>query len=181
MRCHCPFCGGRFREFLARGVDFSILQEKKVIGDGYRLNATCPCCRSYDRERLTYLFLKQKTDLFARKIKLLHFAQKNIDYVTADLMAPDVMVKADVTAIPYSDVTFDAVICNHVLEHIADDRKAMAELYRVFKPGGRAYLQVPCPSRRRTRTSVSPSRKGANKLSDRQTTIASLPETTKTG
>jgi len=135
-------------------LDFPIPKEKKVVGGGYRLNTTCPRCQSYDRERLEYLFLKKRTDLFARKIKLLHFApeenlqkvlstQPNIDYLTADLMAPDVMVKVDVTAISYPDDTFDAVICNHVLEHVPDDRRAMAELYRVLKPGGWAYLQVP--------------------------------------
>ena len=37
----------------------------------------------------------------------------------------------------------DAIICNHVLEHIPDDRKAMKELRRVLKPGGWGILQVP--------------------------------------
>jgi predicted SAM-dependent methyltransferase len=69
--------------------------------------------------------------------------QNNLDYVTADLLAPDVMVKMDLTDIPFPDGAFDAIICNHVLEHIIDDRKAMSELYRVLKPSGWAILQVP--------------------------------------
>ena len=67
----------------------------------------------------------------------------NIDYVTADLNSPFAMVKMDITNIEYEDNVFDVIICNHVLEHIPDDRKAMAELYRVLKPGGWAILQVP--------------------------------------
>jgi len=67
----------------------------------------------------------------------------NIDYLTADLNPEQVMVKMDITAIQYPDKTFDAILCNHVLEHIPDDRKAMSELHRVLKPGGWAILQVP--------------------------------------
>jgi len=53
------------------------------------------------------------------------------------------MVKMDITDIQYPDASFDAIICNHVLEHVPDDRRAMRELYRVLKPGGWAILQVP--------------------------------------
>ena len=44
---------------------------------------------------------------------------------------------------PFEDNTFNAVLCNHVLEHVADDIKAMSEIKRVLKPGGWAILQVP--------------------------------------
>ena len=67
----------------------------------------------------------------------------NIDYLTADLNPEGVMVKMDITDIDYPDSTFDTIICNHVLEHIIDDHKAMSELHRVLKPGGWAILQVP--------------------------------------
>ncbi len=53
------------------------------------------------------------------------------------------MLQADITAIPFTDETFDAVICNHVLEHIPDDRRALAELQRVLKRNGWASIQVP--------------------------------------
>ena len=64
-------------------------------------------------------------------------------YITADLVSPLAKVKMDVHAIPFADCTFDALMCNHVLEHVADDKKALGELYRVLKPRGWAIMQVP--------------------------------------
>ena len=64
-------------------------------------------------------------------------------YITADLESPLAKVKMDVHAIPFPDNQFDVVLCNHVLEHVASDFKAMSELSRVLKPGGWAILQVP--------------------------------------
>lgn len=150
----CPLCGTGLRTLLPMGLKLPVLEEKRVVGGGYRLNALCPVCNSSDRERLVYLWLKQKTDLMERPQRILHIApepslsalllrMKNPDYVTGDLMNPRAMVRIDVTKIPYDDGHFDAVICNHVLEHVPDDSKAMGELFRVLKPGGRAVLQVP--------------------------------------
>ncbi len=54
------------------------------------------------------------------------------------------MVKMDITDIQYSDNSFDVILCSHVLEHIMDDHKALSELFRVLKPGGRwTIIQVP--------------------------------------
>ena len=58
----CPFCGGHFRKFLHGGLDLPVLKEKNVVGGGYRLNAICPRCHSSDRERLIYLYLKNKSN-----------------------------------------------------------------------------------------------------------------------
>ena len=87
-------------------------------------------------------------------LKVLHFApeqafyklfrnQKNIDYTTTDLFSPLADVKADICNLPFEDNQYDVLFCNHVLEHIPDDTKAMQELYRVLKPGGMAILQIP--------------------------------------
>lgn len=46
-------------------------------------------------------------------------------------------------SLPFKEEVFDVVLCNHVLEHIIDDKKAMAEIFRVLKIGGIAILQVP--------------------------------------
>ena len=53
------------------------------------------------------------------------------------------MLKMDITDLRFPGQTFDVIYCSHVLEHVPDDRRAMAELYRVLKPGGWAILQVP--------------------------------------
>lgn len=68
---------------------------------------------------------------------------KNLDYTTTDLNSPLADVKADICDLPFDSDTYDIIFCNHVLEHIPDDRKAMQELYRVLKPGGMAILQIP--------------------------------------
>jgi SAM-dependent methyltransferase len=44
---------------------------------------------------------------------------------------------------PFADASFDLVIANHVLEHVDDDRRALAEIVRVLAPEGRAILQTP--------------------------------------
>jgi SAM-dependent methyltransferase len=51
--------------------------------------------------------------------------------------------RLDLVDVDQPDDLFDVIICNHVLEHVPDDRRAMSELYRVLKPGGFAILQVP--------------------------------------
>lgn len=153
-RVQCPFCQGRFKKFLPFGFNTPASKENKIVGMGYRSDAMCPRCLSLDRERLVYLYLKHKTGVFREKVNLLHVAPElnlqrvlenspNIDYVSADLGAPLASVRMDVTKIMFEDNTFDVIICNHVLEHVLDDRKAMSELYRILRPGGWAVMQVP--------------------------------------
>ncbi len=150
---HCPLCNSDTRLQLKLGFDLEVIREKRIVGAGVR-TALCPVCNASDRIRLLYLFLRSKTGLFTQPARLLHFApepslehlirkRKNIKYLTADLYQEGVMEKIDITAIPYPDGSFDAILCNHVLEHVPEDKKAMREIYRVLKPGGWAILQVP--------------------------------------
>ena len=133
----CPCCGGRFRRFVAApwGTD--------------RL---CPRCGSRDRHRALWLWLRDRMRLGDRRLRLLHFAPENAlernvrpltDYVTADLEPGAAMVAADITALPFGDDSFDAILCIHVLEHVDDDRAAVAELRRVLRPGGWAAVMMP--------------------------------------
>jgi SAM-dependent methyltransferase len=153
-RLLCPFCNGHFRRFRPAGFDYPVLKEKQVVGASYHLDDVCPRCFSNARERLAYLFLKAETNLLRDELTVLHVApepniarvlkrQANLKYITADLFEPDVMARFDVLKLPFQDDTFDVVICNHVLEHVADDHVAMSEFYRAVKPGGWALLQVP--------------------------------------
>ena len=119
-----------------------------------RNNVLSPSTLSLERHRLLWLYLKNETNFFIAPKKVLHFApeqafykrfrkQKNLDYTTTDLLSPLADVKADICNLPFEDNTYDVILCNHVLEHIPDDTKAMQELYRVLKPKGMAILQIP--------------------------------------
>jgi SAM-dependent methyltransferase len=93
-------------------------------------------------------------DLFTRPASLLHIAPEpclarhlgsapGIRYVTADLEPAHANVSVDITQLGFATDSFDVILCSHVLEHIPDDAAAMAEFFRVLKPGGWAMLQVP--------------------------------------
>jgi SAM-dependent methyltransferase len=138
----CPICTSRFRSFLPYGRLRA------------RPNALCPACQSLERHRLIWLFLQQKTNFFQQPQQVLHIAPEACfmapfeqrhghGYITADLESPLAKVKMDIHAMPFPDQQFDVVLCNHVLEHVQDDVKAMTEICRVLKPGGFAILQVP--------------------------------------
>ena len=138
----CPIDGRTYRKFLPYGRLES------------RPNALCPSSLSLERHRLMWLYLNEKTDFFTSKIKLLHIAPElcfmkifdglpNIDYITADIESPLAKVKMDVHDIPFEANSFDVVFCNHVMEHVENDIKAMSEIYRVLKPGGWAIIQSP--------------------------------------
>lgn len=138
----CPVCGNGFRKFLPYGRMRP------------RPNALCPNCLSLERHRLLWLYLQERTPFFASRKAVLHIAPEACfiprfeelhggAYITADLESPLAKIKMDIHRMPFEDSTFDAVLCNHVLEHVADDIRAMKEIARVLKPGGFAILQVP--------------------------------------
>lgn len=130
---------------------------RKFLPYGYakqRPNVLSPSTLSLERHRLLWLYLKNETDFFSSSKKVLHFApeqafykrfrkMKNLKYTTIDLESPLADIKADICNLPLENNTYDVILCNHVLEHITDDTKAMQELFRVLKKGGMAILQVP--------------------------------------
>ena len=130
---------------------------KSFLPYGYakqRPNVLSPSTLSLERHRLLWLYLQNETDFFTAPHRVLHFApeqafykrfkkQANLTYTTTDLESPLADVKADICNLPFADHSFDIILCNHVLEHIPDDTKAMQELYRILKPGGMGIFQVP--------------------------------------
>jgi predicted SAM-dependent methyltransferase len=139
-----PIYNKSFRSFLPYGYGTQ------------RSNVLSPSTLSLERHRLLWLYLQNETDFFTNtdKKSLLHIApeqafykrfrkQKNIQYTTTDLFSPLADVKADICDLPFDDNQFDMILCNHVLEHIKDDTKAMQELYRVMKVGGMGIFQIP--------------------------------------
>lgn len=149
---YCPICKSSFKKFDEFGM---------VIK---RPNARCHNCHSLERHRLLFLYLNSNFNLFknnSESFKVLHFApekvfynffdkKEDVEYTPCDLV-PELfnyhgnskILKVDITKIPYSNETFDFVLCNHVLEHVPDDILAMSELYRIMKQGGNGILQVP--------------------------------------
>ncbi|MAX70859.1 MAG: SAM-dependent methyltransferase [Flavobacteriaceae bacterium] len=137
-----PIDGKSFKMFLPYGY---VKQRENILS---------PSSLSLERHRLLWLYLKNETDFFSAPKKVLHFAPeqcflkrfrslKNLDYTTTDLFSPIADVKADICNLPFEDNSYDVILCNHVLEHIPDDTKAMQELYRVMKPGGWGVFQIP--------------------------------------
>lgn len=122
--------------------------------DNQRNNVLSPSTLSLERHRLLWLYLKNETDFFTENLKVLHFAPeqafykrfrklKTLDYTTTDLNSPLADVKADICNLPFDDNSYDVILCNHVLEHIPNDTKAMQEMYRIMKPGGWGIFQIP--------------------------------------
>lgn len=137
-----PIDGKQFKSFLPYGYE------------NPRENVLSPSTLSLERHRLLWLFLKSNTNFFTANLKVLHFAPEqafykrfrkleNLDYTTTDLDSPLADVKADICNLPFDDNSYDVILCNHVLEHIPNDHKAMQELYRILKPGGWGVLQIP--------------------------------------
>ena len=140
----CPVCGSRYRRFMPYGYVSS------------REDALCPHCLSLERHRMIWLWLKESSNLFEGYPRLLHIAPEvslmrhfkrhyrdNRNYITADLESPLADLHFDVQNIPLEGESVDVIICNHLLEHVEDDRRAMAELYRILKHGGWGIMLVP--------------------------------------
>jgi len=139
---YCPVCRSRLRRFL-------------TIHRAYHL--WCPVCRSLQRHRLLWLLIEREGLLEhppGSRLKLLHFAPElcleqkfrqapGVDYLSVDLYDRRAMLQMDIAALQLEDDTFDLVFCSHVLEHVLDDRRALGELNRALKPGGKAVILVP--------------------------------------
>ncbi len=144
----CPLCGCRRRKFLPYGYVSP------------RENALCPNCLALERHRLLWLWLLRESDLGRGAValpRLLHiapevalmrkfrkmYASQPDRYITADLESPLADMHFDVQQIPMGDGEVDAIICNHILEHVEDDKKALSELYRILRPNGWAVILSP--------------------------------------
>jgi SAM-dependent methyltransferase len=147
-KVECPCCGGSFSQFMTIGVNKRAVQ--------------CPRCRSNERDRTFWLFLQRHPDFIQANMKILHVSpeqifyerfkkDKSISYTSCDKFTdnykntyPGDTIYMDITNMStVKDDTYDIILCVHVLECVEEDRKAIRELYRVLKPGGKALLQVP--------------------------------------
>ena len=135
---YCICCDKSFKKFLPHG-------------NIPRANAACPYCHSLERTKLLMYYLQNETEIFKVKQKILHFAPEraisrkikpfnNSEYITADINPSFADHIVDIQNIPYENESFNLIICSHVLGHIPDEPKAINEMYRVLKPGGKAII-----------------------------------------
>jgi len=135
-RVYCTVCESSLSRFVAHPA-----------GD------LCPGCGSLGRHRRLWSILQDQVPLRPEEA-ILHFSpsrliQKKLKqqfpyYVSTDYDGGLHTDKAlDITNIEEPDNTYHIIICYHVLEHIMEDHKAISELYRVLKPGGKAIIQTP--------------------------------------
>ena len=140
----CPICGSQYRKFMPYGYVTS------------REDALCPRCLALERHRMIWLWITRYTTLLQEHPRLLHVAPEvslmrhfrrlygtSGNYITADLESPLADMHFDIQHIPLEDSSVDVVICNHLLEHVADDRLALREIHRVLRPGGWGIMLVP--------------------------------------
>jgi len=137
----CPICDTLSEAFLPAGIV-------------PRPQALCPNCGSLERHRLTWCFLTSCTRLLQAPTRLLHFAPEaclaqafrrapGVRYLSADIQPGAADVVADIANLEFPDAAFAAIYCSHVLEHIADDARAMRQMLRVLRPGGWALIALP--------------------------------------
>ncbi len=143
-KVECPVCGKSYSKFLSYGSDVA-----------HREGVLCPGDLTLERHRLMWLYLRDFSDFFTKpNLKVLHMApeqcfldkfkaQKNLDYLTGDIVSPIADMHFDLHNIPLEDERFDIVFCNHVMEHVEDYMQCMKEICRVMKHGGWAIMQVP--------------------------------------
>ncbi len=142
----CPICGSSYRRFMPYGYGKT------------REDALCPKCLSLERHRLLWLYL---TNNHSSRIKelptILHvapevclmrkfkelYASKPQSYITADLESPLADMHFDIQSIPMEENSVDIIICNHILEHVESDSKALSEMYRIMRSGGMGVMLAP--------------------------------------
>lgn len=155
---HCPFCGYNGSLDLMGADRFPVLRTLQVIGAGRRA-ARCPKCKSSDKERLVYTYLKEVEKIESTKgISILHIAPESnlqiwLKSISSKYIAGDAFLQNQkfIDGVQFMDIRhtefynnqFDYIICNHVICDIKEDRTALSEIFRILKLGGKAILQVP--------------------------------------
>lgn len=141
-RYYCPCCQYAGRAFVHSSNHLRI-----------SWRSICPQCRSRGRHRGLASLLPELLQADC-DYQVLHFAPEpilspflqgeRVTYHTADLFLHDVdFPKEDIQALSFPDSSYDMVMANHVLEHVADDAKALREIARILRPKGVAVITVP--------------------------------------
>lgn len=146
---YCPCCGNNLRDF----IDFeykSSHYNPKIYINQYK-KTICPVCCSLPRQRMVAAYIEKERDILKGK-KILFFAPSyageicmrrlGLTYQSADLYQ-FADLKVDIQNICLPDESVEVILCNHVLEHVPEYRRAIQELYRILKSGGMLELSIP--------------------------------------
>lgn len=152
---YCNVCGRPARHpFDGPKHNSDVIKRLSVVGGGFRKREQCAWCLSNDRLRFTVEVLNKHTGIFTSECAVLEFApidclsellkrNSRLSYLSGDIVPGRAMRVIDITQIDLPDAAFDYVICNHVLEHIEREDRAVLEMLRVLKPGGRMLISMP--------------------------------------
>lgn len=151
---YCNLCEKEIPFMLDAGIDSPIFSKRKIIGGGKRKKCICPLCGCNDRERWVQYVLKNEIHIYDEEAKILHFAperqiekklrnNKKLEYITADIEKGRADRVEDITNISFQESSFDYIICNHIMEHISNEKGAFAELRRCLKKTGKIVFSVP--------------------------------------
>lgn len=161
---YCPVCKTRLWRF--RAIPLWYLKHLDKYGFIHSVFAletlnlfasSCPSCGASDRDRLCALYLEHRFKLLdaTNRYKFVDFAPSAslsrtikactiLEYRSADLFDSSADDKVDIQDMQiYSEASIDIFLCSHVLEHVPSDRTAIAELYRILRPGGWGIVMVP--------------------------------------
>jgi len=151
---YCPVCGTSQWSFIPCGRNVSSPYQQYTVSSGYRSGCKCAICGARERHRLLWLYLQRNDILDVSTARILHFSPTNslrdrlgddsrIDWVSIDLKSENSHVNADIQDLPFSNDSFDIIICSHILEHVPNDIKALREIRRVLSESGIALFLVP--------------------------------------
>lgn len=151
--CLCTFCGKRFHRYKVHGYASELADNHHLTCMGYR-RARCPYCNSKDKERWLWYVLENYTPVSTLLGRVMHFAPEepirrrildncNIEYYSGDLKPGIADLVVDMTQMQFENSFFDLIIASMVMEHIPEEEKALHELYRTCKNGGKIVLTVP--------------------------------------
>ncbi len=136
----CPICGNAL---------FTPGPNGRLTSEG--LPPNCTRCRSLERHRILYNVWHILRNLFPlQTYTCLQIAEdpsiRPAWFKGHYLSVYGGVNSMDIQQIPLPDSSVDIVICNHVLEHVADDEKALREMLRILKLNGFLQLTMPSPS-----------------------------------
>ena len=153
QNCLCSFCGKRFHRYKVHGYESELAYNHHLTCMGFR-RAICPYCGCKDKERWLWYVLDNYTEVSTIRGKVMHFAPEepikkrikqnpNLEYYSGDILPGVADLIVDMTNMQFEDSYFDLIIASMVLEHIPEEEKALKELFRTCKNGGKIVLTVP--------------------------------------